>query len=267
MQNNLRRRLAYLKESVIGGGKIRESILIRLLGRYYAGKFRREWVLGSEEPHFFSQRIGLFAFAFGESGSGPYGFTRGFLSAEVLRDGDRLLDIGCGDGFFTKRFFSARCAHIDAIDIEPSAIAEAQAVNNSPKINYQILDAVNQPFPGDQYDVIVWDGALGHFSADTTHRMLEKIQKHLKADGVFVGSESLGIEGSDHLQYFNSLDDLQKIFEPYFRHVELRAVAYKIGDGFLRHEAFWRCANDQERLQDCHWQVSSREREISRRHE
>ena len=264
MPNNLRRRLAYIKESVVGGGKLRESILIRLLRRHYTSKFRRQWELGSEEPHFFSQRIGLSAFAFGESAPGPYGFSRGFFSAEVLRDGDRLLDIGCGDGFFTKRFFSARCASIDAIDIEPSAIAEAESVNSSPKINYQLIDAVNQPFPGDQYDVIVWDGALGHFSADTTHHMLGKIQKHLKANGVFVGSESLGVEGSDHLQYFDSLDDLRKLLEPYFKHIELRAVAYKIGEGegFLRHEGYWRCSNEPERLQDCQWQVYARKTEV-----
>lgn len=256
-RRDLRRRLAYIKQLILHGGDRRESRLIKLLGRHYEGKFRRQWVLSTEEPHFYSQRIGLFEFAFGESGRGPYPFNRGFFSSEVLREGDRLLDIGCGDGFFTRRFLSPRCSHVDAIDIEPSAIAEASATNNSPKITYHLLDAVKQPFPEKQYDAIVWDGALGHFSAETTHQMLQKIKDCLSPDGVFVGSESLGIEGSDHLQFFNSLSDLGVLLEPYFHHIELRSVSYRVGqgEGFLRQEGYWRCSNDPARLRDCQWQV------------
>jgi len=246
-----------LKELALGGGDLRESLLIKLLGQHYASTYRRQWELSDEEPHFFSQRMGLFEFAFGENGHGPYPFSRGFFSSEVLQIGDRLLDIGCGDGFFTRRFFSERCAHIDAVDIEPSAIEAAMANNSGRNITYHLLDAVNQPFPQDRYDVVVWDGALGHFSAETTSHMLEKIRRHLTSGGIFVGSESLGIEGSDHLQFFHSLEDLNSLFKPYFRHVMLRSINYRIGrgEGFIRQEAYWRCSNEPQRLQDCNWQV------------
>ena len=253
---SLRLRLLALKESTLWGGSKRESALVKLLNRYYLSLYRRQWELSDEEPHFFSQRIGFFKFAFGDSGYGPYSFYRGFFGSEVVQPDDHLLDIGCGDGFFTKRFLSTRCAKVDAVDIEPSAIESARLYNSAPNISYHLLDAVNEPFPSAQYDVIVWDGAIGHFANETTNLVLAKIQSALRTGGVFAGSESLGFEGSDHLQFFESLDDLYTLFKPYFKFIELRSVDYRIGQGessFVRHEAFWRCANQSERLRDCSW--------------
>ena len=254
----LQRRLAYVKECIRGGGRLREFILVKLLEQHYNSKFCRQWVLGKELPHFFDQRLGFFQFGFGGNGRGPYSFYRGFFSSQILYDGDHLLDIGCGDGFFTKRFFAERCAHIDALDIERTAIKAAIHYNRAPNITYHLLDAVHEAFPSNTYDVIVWDGALGHFSPETTDHMLQKIYQSLAPHGVFVGSESLGVEGSDHLQFFDSLEDLYVIFKTYFRYIELRQEAYKIGHGeFVRKEAYWRCSNDPRRLRETHWQKFS----------
>jgi hypothetical protein len=146
------------------------------------------------------------------------------------------------------------------VDIEPSAINSARLYNHAPNIAYHLLDAVNEPFPSDKYDVIVWDGAIGHFAKETTDLVLAKIQAALKTNGVFVGSESLGFEGSDHLQFFNSLDDLHALFEPYFKFIELRSVEYRTGQGkslFVRQEGYWRCANEETRLRACSWKSYS----------
>src|SRR5690606_15201876 len=154
-------------------------------------RFVREWVLSPSPPHFFDQRMNCFQFGFTQSCAGPYAFARGFFAADVVREGDRLLDIGCGDGFFTRRFYAERCAAIDALDIEPTAIEAAELYNGSAKIAYRLCDAVADPFPRPPYDVIVWDGALGHFPPDVVQRMCEKIRDALNNGGVFVGSESL----------------------------------------------------------------------------
>ena len=247
------RHVQRLKEHVLGGGRLREWLLLRLLKQHYSSKFRRDWLLGGDPPHFFDHRIGICQFAYGKECIGPYPYYRGFYSSELLRDGDRLLDIGCGDGFFSQRFFSQRCAQIDAIDIEPSAIQAAVANHAAANIRYYERDAVAQPFPQESYDVIVWDGALGHFAPDTTGLMLQKISRALARGGVFAGSESLGQEGSDHLQFFASLEDLAQAFRPHFQHVLLRSTSYRLSSGTLRQEAYWRCANDSQRLRECSW--------------
>ena len=257
---HLRLRLLSLKESALWGGSRRESALVKLLNRYYFSLYRRQWEFSPEEPHFFSQRIGFFKFAFADDGFGPYSFYRGFFGSEVVQPDDHLLDIGCGDGFFTKRFLSSRCAKVDAVDIEPSAIESARLHNSAPNITYHLLDAVNETFPSNSYDVIVWDGAIGHFAKETTDRVLAKIKVALKTNGVFVGSESLGFVGYDHLQFFHSLDDLHALFKPYFKFIELRAVDYRTGQGkssFVRQEAFWRCAGEEKRLRECSWKSYS----------
>jgi len=250
----VQRRVLNLKEQIVGGGQLRERLLIRLLGHHYRSVFRRQWHLADEEPHFFSHRIGMFEFAYLDAAPGPFSYYRGFYNSEVLRSGDRLLDIGCGDGFFTKRFFSERCSHIDALDVEPTAIQAAQALNAATNITYHLLDAVAEPFPAEHYDVIIWDGALGHFPPAATHTMLQKIAAALAPEGIFAGSESLGVEGTDHLQFFPNLDNLRAVFQPYFRHVAAREVDYNLPTDFRRREGFWRCANDTKRFDDCRWQ-------------
>lgn len=253
---SLRRRALRLGETLIWGSPLRERFLVALLAGYYESLFRRLWVLGEEPPHFANHRIDVFGLGFGPRAVGPQPFYRGFFSSEVVRRGDRLLDIGCGDGFFTMRFFGDRCSRIDAIDVEPDAIRTAGSQNASPNIRYFLLDAVSQPFPDSQYDVVVWDGALGHFPPDTTHQILAKILRVLAPEGIFVGSESLGHEGEDHLQFFESLEELGGLFKPYWKHIQLRSVSYPINKGALmRREAYWRCCSDPKRLQEAGWKT------------
>jgi SAM-dependent methyltransferase len=236
--------IARALEAILYGGRRRESFLVRLLGALHRSQFRREWLLGSgEPPPYYNQRWNGFDFVYGKSRN-PYPFTRGFLASEIIRTGDRLLDIGCGDGFFTNTFYSPRCQHVDAIDIEPSAIEAARKLNSAKNIDFHLLDAVRDPFPSDRYDVIVWDGAIGHFATSDLSAVLDKITRALSPSGIFVGSESLGIEGSDHLQFFADEAELAAVFKPYFEHVLIRTLEYRIGTGFLRTESYWRCTHD-----------------------
>ena len=251
------KKVLWLIERIIFGGRFTEVILVKLLGMHYRSLFRRDWAWSHEQPHFFSHRIGFFDFIYGDTGSSVFPYYRGFFVSELIRDTDRLLDIGCGDGFFTKRFYSRRCSHIDAIDIEPTAIADASSQNASPKIRYQLLDAVNTPFPSDNYNVVVWDGAMGHFAADTTHVMLAKIVRVLDEDGIFAGSESLGFEGHDHLQFFESIQDLDKLFSQHFAYRAYRVIEYDtpFSPGMLRQEAYWRCSATSLRMNESGWTV------------
>lgn len=250
----LLRRLALLRERVLHGGPRRERLLRRALGSHYESIFRRDWQLAPEPPHFFDHRIDAFKLLNDRGAVGP--LSRGFYALEAMRDGDVVLDIGCGDGFFDRALFAARVEHVDAIDIEPSAIEHARRYNAAPNVGYFQLDAVAQPFPRDAYDVVVWDGALGHFAPEATTVMLEKIASVLKPGGVFVGSESLGFEGDDHLQWFQTLDGLGEVFRKHFEHVEMREMRYVILGGRDRHEAFWRCAASDERLRQLDWRAA-----------
>jgi SAM-dependent methyltransferase len=238
-------------EPAVWGGRRRERTLLWLLGKHYESLFRRQWILAPEAPHFFDHRIDGYALVGG--GAAPFPLYRGYLAAELVREADAVLDIGCGDGYFTRRFFAPHCLSVDGIDVEESAIQHARLFNAAPNVRYVLADAVGEPFPLARYDVVVWDGAIGHFPPEVTSRMLEKIRGVLAEDGAFVGSESLGSEGHDHLQFFPTTEDLTGVLRPHFEHVRVRELTYRLPSGDLRREAFWRCARDPARLVAADW--------------
>ncbi|WP_155253692.1 class I SAM-dependent methyltransferase [Bradyrhizobium japonicum] len=253
--NPIARKLAHLAEVALFGSEIREIFAKGLLAKYYRSMFRRQWawqVYG--EPHFSIHSGAFFGLLNGDLGQGIYAFTRAFLSAEIIREGDNVLDIGCGDGSFTKRFYAPRSALVDAIDIEESAISYATTHNGAVNISYRRLDAVNEPFPRLGYDVIIFDGAIGHFTREGSSAVLEKISSALAPQGVFCGSESIGPEGPDHLQIFQTIDDLRSLLQERFRHVRVKQQRYPVelmaND---RIEAYWRCANADGVLDEFDW--------------
>lgn len=236
----------------MGGGRVRERLLLGALGAHYASRFRRDWRWTDDPPHFFDHRIGAFDLAFGSARNGAYPWFRAFCAAEVIRDGDVVLDIGCGDGFFTARFFTPRSRAVDGIDVDETAVATARRQNAAPNVRYHLADAVSQPFPREQYDVVVWDGALGHFASSDVENILAKVEQTLAPDGIFCGSESLGSEGIDHLQFFSDLSSLGEVLSPHFSRLWLREVAYEVG-GHKRREGLWRCSASSARHDAASW--------------
>jgi SAM-dependent methyltransferase len=238
--NRVRERARY-------GGERRRAALMKALVAHDKSLQYRQWRLSGEMPHFYDHRIGSLLFAAGE-GSG-LGMYRAYLAAQVMQPGDVVLDIGCGDGFFAHRFFAPRVAHVDSIDVERSAIDHAQRHHAAPNIAHHLLDAVADPFPRSRYDVVVWDGALGHFAPEVTREVLAKIGGVLSEGGLFVGSETLGDEGHDHLQFFSDLEALRTVLGAEFPVVRLTQMRYG-----ARHEAYWRCAlGPSERLEFADW--------------
>jgi SAM-dependent methyltransferase len=253
--NALTRNLAHLGELAAFGSELREKLARGLLSQYYRSVFRRHWVWQVHgEPHFSLHTVSLFDLLDGRMGQGIYSLTRAFLSAEIIREGDHVLDIGCGDGALTKRFYAPRAAHVDAVDIEESAISYAIRHNPASNISYRRLDAVNEPFPRQAYDVIVFDGAIGHFTREGSAAVLKKISSALAPRGVFCGSESIGPEGHDHLQVFATLDDLRSLLAEQFGHVRVKQQEYPLpSSSWRRIEGYWRCSNGDGRLEELDW--------------
>ena len=249
------RALSSFGEKLLWGGRIREEALVWLLRQHYQSLFRRLWGLARTPPHFNYHRLMWFLFGFSLRQIHPYQFARAFYAAELLRPQDIVLDIGCGDGFLTNHFLSTQCAEVDALDIDQKAIQEAKRNNSRANIAYYLRSAVTDAFPRNKYDVIVWNGAIGHFATNDTSVLLQKIANALRPDGIFAGSESLGHEGPDHLQFFNSTNELKNLFQSHFANVWTKALRYPINEAtFVREEAYWKCSNAGGRLAASGWQ-------------
>jgi cyclopropane fatty-acyl-phospholipid synthase-like methyltransferase len=235
-----------LSEALIFGGSIRRAVLTAFLGAHHQSMFRRKWWWWSYgEPHFTDQSITFWRLYRGNMGQGVYSLARAFYAAEHVKHGNCVLDIGCGDGGITKRCLAPRAARVDAIDVEPSAISIALRTNAAPNIFYQVLDAISQELPKESYDVVVMDGVLGHLSKPDSETLFKKIAGLIGRDGVFVGSESLGQDGADHLQIFDRIENLQELLGMSFSSVETKVSEYTLSSAYKRTEAYWSCRNDR----------------------
>lgn len=71
-------------------------------------------------------------------------FQRGVWSLFAFtKDTRSVLDIACGDGFFTKQFYASTGADVVAIDFDPEAIKFASRFNNHKRISYVLGDVRN----------------------------------------------------------------------------------------------------------------------------
>lgn len=162
-----------------------------------------------------------------------------------MHAGCRVLDLCCGDGFYSYFFFSDIARHIDAVDIDDDALHQARTRNVASNITYTKLDVTTGSLPEDAYDVICWDGAIAHFPLDDVARILSKLKKSLKPNGVLCGSEELQTDDNkswDHHFAIPSPDRLHEILTPFFP--ELRVLLRP----YPREILYFRCGQSPERL-------------------
>jgi SAM-dependent methyltransferase len=233
------------------GRKIRD-FLKKILNSLYKNKNSLDWYYSKEPPHFynFEEYEDVFSHP-----SNYNNLQRGYWVAAHIKENDLLCDIGCGGGFFTKRFYSFNAKSIDAIDIEKTAIDYAKRFNKSKKITYFLYDIIKKNLPRSNYNKIVLNGALGHFSHFNNDILLKKISKGLHKEGLFIGSEALGRDGDDHLQIFRNKDEMRKMLKVYFKYVYINVIHYPIKPYYnqKRSEAYWIASNtrkSQDRILD-----------------
>lgn len=94
---------------------------------------------------------------------------------------DKVLDIGCGTGEFTKKV-AAKSKSVIGIDISPQMIEEAKHRHPSDKIKYvmQDFDLMQED---EQYDCIVSIATFHHLSLKIA---LPKVKRLLKPNGVLI---------------------------------------------------------------------------------
>ena len=86
------------------------------------------------------------------------------MVAELLgKSHRRALDIGCGDGKFT-RVLATICSDVTGIDVKERKIAEAKQAAQAAglKIDFRVASAEDLPFPDSSLDVVVFSNSLHH---------------------------------------------------------------------------------------------------------
>ena len=77
--------------------------------------------------------------------------------------GQRVLDVGCGDGVFTMELFRrGKLSHITGIDLSSNAITAATARVRNADATFAVCSGAQLPFDRDSFDVVQFRGVLHH---------------------------------------------------------------------------------------------------------
>ena len=117
--------------------------------------------------------------AYAQHGSFVHGLAGGVVEWLDPRPGERILDLGCGDGQLTLRL-AATGTSVTGVDLSPDMIAAARARG----VQSDQASAENLPYPDKTFDAIFSNAAL-HWVRDH-NAMLAEAGRILKPGGRFV---------------------------------------------------------------------------------
>ena len=96
------------------------------------------------------------------------------------RPGERILDLGCGDGVLTRKLTELGCAAV-GVDASPDMVREAQALG----VDARLADGADLDFDA-EFDAVFSNAALHWMSADPD-RVIRGVARALRPGGRFVG--------------------------------------------------------------------------------
>ena len=160
----------------------------------------------------------------------PLPWERGIFSLLAMKQGSRVLELCCGDGFNAYHFYAIRAESIKAIDFDKDAILLAQRNFKNSKIQYVYGD-IRHDLPNEKFENIIWDAAIEHFTELEIASIMQNIKKRLAGDGILSGytiveNSTGGPSHTEHKYEFKSKEDLLRFLSPYFTRVKIFETVY-----------------------------------------
>lgn len=88
------------------------------------------------------------------------------LDSLQLRDGDRVLEVGCGYGWISEALWHAAKIEWLGVDRSEEMLRHLQAASSGRMARASVADACRLPFPDGQFDKVVCTGVLMHVAND-----------------------------------------------------------------------------------------------------
>jgi len=107
-----------------------------------------------------------------------------FLFNDYVMPGDKVLDLGCGNGRFFE-FLKDKDIYYIGVDFSEKLIEIAK--EKYPKVKFQVADALNLPFPNNYFDKIYSIAVLHHIPSEEFRiQFFEEVRRILKPNGFFI---------------------------------------------------------------------------------
>jgi SAM-dependent methyltransferase len=159
----------------------------------------------------------------------PLGWERGIFSLLAMRQGARVLELCCGDGFNAYHFYSIRASSIVAVDYDPEAIQFARRHFVAPNIRYEVAD-IRTAMPSGPFDNIIWDAGIDYLTEQEINKVMADIKSRLAEGGILSGYTILEFGSGNYRhgnQYdFMSKEDLLRFLQPHFENVRVFETIY-----------------------------------------
>lgn len=107
------------------------------------------------------------------------------MLTQYVEKGMRVLEIGCGTGYFTKELAKTD-ANIIAIDISPDLLEAARSIVAAQNVTFEVMNAYAMTYEDASFDVVVGSSVLHHLEVDEA---LSEFYRVLKPGGRVVFTE------------------------------------------------------------------------------
>ena len=111
-------------------------------------------------------------------------FSINFVSDLDIKD-KKILDIGCGYGWFELNAIKRGCSNIIGTEITENDLQTAKENINNIKVQLKKGSAIDLNFHNKQFDTVVSWEVLEHIPKQTENKMFSEINRVLKNNGVF----------------------------------------------------------------------------------
>jgi len=134
-----------------------------------------------------------------------------------LARGQRVLDVGCGQGFFTA-LFAEQGMRATGVDISGVGIANASEAHGNSGARFEVGDARDLRF-GAEFDLVYSRSCSLYNSPDfaTDHALTDRLLQHVAPGGTLVIDYFTRLSPKAHAQTwrFHTLEDARQHFAPY----------------------------------------------------
>jgi cyclopropane fatty-acyl-phospholipid synthase-like methyltransferase len=145
-----------------------------------------------------------------------------------LQPGDRVLDLGCGNGAIAEYIADTTGAHVTGIDNIPEAIRQARERRRGKenRLAFNVMDMAALDYPPGSFDTLVSIDSLYFSPIDETIRQMQRLLKPGSQMGIFY---SHGVSPDNPIETFD-LDSLHPDRTPLAAALRSCGLRYKAWD-------------------------------------
>ncbi len=137
-----------------------------------------------------------------------------------IERGARILELGCGTGYFTEIFFSPFASEIVAVDIDPRAIEIARRCHQAKNIRYDVID-FRETLPKGPFDVVVWTPTIFAYTPLEVDRLMVKLREVIMPNSRLCGWTFVEAEKPSEDILWYDLASLGSRLKKYFKNVRV----------------------------------------------